>query len=165
MLRMADYSKRRKQDIHEAMVTGLTAAAIIVRDSAVMLAPVDESELRDSIDYQIRELRAEVEAHIGTNVFHARFVEFGTGEFAENGQGRKGYWVFVKGEDNVGGSGGKTYTLAEAKQAMAYLRSLGLEAYYTNGQSPQPFLRPALTDNKKNIEKAVKIAFKRKFGG
>lgn len=161
---VADYRKQRKQDIHDAMITGITAASIIVKDAAVLLAPVDKHELRDGIDYEIRELRTEIEGHIGTNVFHARFVEFGTGEFAENGQGRKGYWVFVEGEENLGGTGGKTYTLDEARQAMAYLRSIGLEAYYTRGQSPQPFLRPAFRNNKKNIEKAIKIAFKRKFG-
>ncbi len=51
-------------------------------------------------------------------------MEFGTGEFAENGSGRKGGWFFQS-------SDGKWH--------------------FTKGQRPQKFLRNAFRQNKNNI--------------
>lgn len=87
--------------------------------------------------------------YVGTNKFYAPYVEYGTGAYAANGDGRPGYWVFVAGDDGQHKATiRKEYTLEEAKQVMAILRSKGLEAYYTNGQHPKPFLNPALDENK-----------------
>lgn len=85
-----------------------------------------------------------MEAVTGSANINAMYEEYGTGEYAVNGDGRQGYWVFVKGG---GGSGsttkGKTYSLGEAKRAMAILRSKGLDAYYTRGKPPNPALKDA----------------------
>lgn len=81
------------------------------------------------------------------------YIEYGTGIFAEGGKGRQSVpWVFVKGSTKEAKSK-KTYTLEEAKQTMAILRSKNLEAYYTYGRKPNPFMRPALYSNKEKILK------------
>lgn len=61
-----------------------------------------------------------------------------TGEFAENGAGRKGGWVY---KDSSG------------------------QWFFTWGQEPQPFLRPAFRRNKKEIEQIIGGKFKSSFKG
>lgn len=90
---------------------------------------------------------------IFTPLFYAPYVEYGTGIEAQHPtkQGRQDVpWVYVKNSGREGSSQ-RSYTLDEAKQTVAYLRSKGLEAYYTYGMKPQPFMRPALDDNREEI--------------
>ena len=90
--------------------------------------------------YQVDE--SKLEAQIGSPDENAVWEELGTGEYAVNGDGRKGYWVFVEGQSK-GGGGGKTLDLASAKRAMAMLRRKGLNAYYTKGKRPNKALQQA----------------------
>lgn len=98
--------------------------------------------------------------HMGSNYENAIWEEFGTGEFAEKGGGRKGWWVFVEGSSS--GGGGKSYaSKTEAKKAMAILRKKGLKAYYTKGKSARhPFLNAYNSSKSKIIKHAEQI-----FGG
>ena len=75
---------------------------------------------------------------------YAPYVEYGTGIF-NSGDGL--YWVFVKGTPSQGNTSHKRYTLEQAKQIVAMMRAEGLDAYYTNGMPPQPFMHPALERN------------------
>lgn len=98
--------------------------------------------------------------HMGSNHPNAIWEEFGTGEFAEKGDGRKGWWVFVEGSSS--GGGGKSYSSkAEAKRAMAILRKKGLNAYYTKGKPARhPFLNAFNASKSRIIKHAEQI-----FGG
>ena len=126
----------------------LQEACGLVMQAAVSNAPGDTGELKRSITYEVEDKTGIV----GTNLFYAPYVHQGTGAFARDGNGREGYWVFVKGEgSNTSAAERKIYTLDEAKKIMAMLRAKGLEAYYTNGQKPNPFLEKALDDNKTAI--------------
>lgn len=92
-----------------------------------------------------------------TPLFFAPYVEYGTGIEATHPTkpGRQDVpWVFVKNSGKEGSSQ-KSYTLEEAKKTMAYLRSKGLDAYYTYGMKPQPFMRPALDSNKEEIKRLL----------
>jgi len=92
------------------------------------------------------------ECVVGNPKQNAIWEEFGTGEYAVKGNGRKGYWVYVKNSDETGyQSNGKQYTLAEAKRIMAMLRADGLEAYYTKGKKPNHTLQKAFDKNKNKI--------------
>lgn len=70
-------------------------------------------------------------AYVGTNVEYAPYVECGTGIFAEKGNGRQDRWCYQDAE-------GKWWS--------------------TIGQKPQPFLRPAIENNRKQIAQIVKEA-------
>ena len=48
----------------------------------------------DSFKYKID--KENMAVHIGSDYWNAIYEEFGTGEHAINGDGRKGYWIFVK---------------------------------------------------------------------
>lgn len=97
-------------------------------------------------------------AYIGSSIKYSVWVELGTGEYALDGKGRKGYWIYVEGSTLQKSDTPKYYTLQEAKKIMAILRSKGLEAFYTNGQKPQRMLYKAFIVKKNKIqEQANKI--------
>lgn len=94
-----------------------------------------------------------------TPLFYAPYVEYGTGIEAQHPSkpGRQDVpWVFVEHSASESGSSQRSYTLEKAKETVAYLRSKGLEAYYTYGQKPQPFMRPALDDNRDKVIEILK---------
>ena len=117
-----DNSEAVKRELERAAIRGLIKASMLVEGQAVLLAPVDKGGLRDSIGYKVDE--SELVAYIGTNCEYAIYVEFGTGEFAENGNGRKGGWVYKTPDGEV---------------------------HFTYGMPPQPYLRPAFRKNQKAI--------------
>lgn len=117
---------------------------------------VDTGQLKNSWSYKVDESAQKVT--IGSQLENAIWNEFGTGEYALNGDGRKGYWVYVKGSDGQRSTSSKSYTLQEAKRIMAYLREQGLEAYYTKGKKPQRTLHNAFNNSKsKLIRKAEQV--------
>ncbi|MFZ8764786.1 HK97-gp10 family putative phage morphogenesis protein [Enterococcus diestrammenae] len=125
-----DHSQEAKDAIQQATVRWLFEACILVQGQAILLATTQTARLKGSIDYQVDE--GELVGYVGTNVEYAIYVEFGTGEFAENGRGRKGGWVY---KDPSG------------------------EWFFTWGQEPQPYLRPAFRQTRKEIESLAKAIF------
>jgi HK97 gp10 family phage protein len=109
----------------------LDVSGQLVEDAAKLLSPVDTGNLRGSIHHKV--YRNELIVRIGTPVEYAPYIEFGTGELAENGQGRKGGWFYVDEKGNK---------------------------HFTFGNKPQPFLRPALLENKNKIDSIFKGLFK-----
>ena len=146
----------------------LEAAAELVSQTA-RNTRVDTGELKGSWKANVSQTSDGYEAVIGSPLENAIWEEFGTGEHClpESGKsGRKGYWVFVKGasaSENSHSNGGKAYSLKEAKQVMAILRSKGLEAYYTNGKKPSRAFWKAFTQTKPKIEKHFQETFAVKF--
>ncbi|MCL1949754.1 MAG: HK97 gp10 family phage protein [Turicibacter sp.] len=131
-----DNSKEVIATMESVNLKWLEMAAIIVESHAVAIVAVDNGRLRDSIDYRIN--KAEMEAYVGTPVEYAVYVEFGTGEFAENGNGRQGGWAYPAPD----GSG----------------------FIFTFGMKPQPFLRPAFRNNAKRIQKLLADLYKEAMG-
>lgn len=104
----------------------LGKACALVERTAKIKAPKDSGDLRRSIT-------SKVEGDTGivfTPLEYAPYVEFGTGIFAEGGNGRKTGWAY---EDEETG-----------------------ELIFTRGQHPQPFLRPALHENREQIKRILK---------
>ena len=121
-MKFVDNSKAAKRELERAAIRGLTKAAMLVESQAVLLVPVNTGGLRGSIGYQVNE--SELVAYVGTNCEYAIYVEFGVGEFAENGNGRKGGWLY---------------------------KTPNGEVRFTYGMPPQPYLRPAFRKNQKAI--------------
>lgn len=76
------------------------------------------------------------QAQVGTPLEEGYWEEWGTGEYAAHGDGRKGWWVYIRGQASKGG--GKSYkTKQEAEEAAAFLRVVKkLDAVVTNGRRP-----------------------------
>ena len=102
-------------------------------------------------------------AYVGNPRENAIWEEFGTGEYALEGKGRRGgYWVYVEGSPSPSSKGSKTYTLEEAKRVVAMMRSKGLEAHYTKGKRPVRALFNAINSKK---DKLIAIITRHMKGG
>ena len=122
--------RRAKGKLKENEYAALKAVGEFVEGAASLLAPVDLGNLSGSIKHDVDGHAV----HIGTNVEYAPYQEFGTGIYAEEGNGRKGGWTY---QDPKTG-----------------------EFVFTFGNEPQPFLRPAGEGNKK----AIRAIFKAHLG-
>lgn len=111
----------------------LGQACALVERSAKQLAPKGEGDLRRSIT-------SKVDGLVGivfTPLEYAPYVEYGTGIHAEGGNGRKDVpWAY---EDEKTG-----------------------ELIWTSGQEPQPYMRPALYNNKQAIMAILKEGLTKK---
>jgi len=91
------------------------------------------------------------EAKVGSPLEAAFWSEFGTGEHALHHDGRRGWWVYVEGNDNRARNQ-RYYTEEEARATAARMRARGLPAHATNGSEPVRPLHNAYTSNKNRIE-------------
>ena len=108
---------------------GVGKAAALVERDAKQKAPKDTGALRRSIKSKVETDSTTIEGDIYTPLEYAPYVEYGTGLFAENGNGRKTGWGY---EDDKG------------------------EKHFTRGQHPQPYMRPALNENRDKIIELIK---------
>lgn len=109
-------------------------ACILVENEAKIKCPVDNGLLRNSITHYIEDNPNELIGVVGTNVEYAPYVEFGTGIYSSLGNGRQDRWKY---KDAKG------------------------EWHSTIGQHPQPYLQPALEENRRKIEKMFKEQIKK----
>ena len=105
--------------------------------------------------------KSKYEAIIGNPLENALWVEYGTGEYALNGDGRKDWWVFIEGGSGMSSNESKHYkTKEEAARTVAYLRSQGIKAGYTKGNLPKRPLHHAFKLN----EEPLKDELRNKLG-
>lgn len=163
-VKFEDYSIEVKEFLEERSLAFLHEAAGELVSQTQRNVPNKGNwftEQKNTWRYEVDE--GELKATIGNPLERSLWTEFGTGEYSISPKGgRKGYWVYVKGSNDGGGrsyayKGGKAYTLEEAKQIVALMRSQGLDAHYTNGQRPY---RPFETAKNQMIPKIPKLAKK-----
>ena len=120
-------------DVRE-MTSAMQQACNIVESAAKDKAPKKTGALRRSIKSKVEVTGNSIEGIVFTPLEYAPYQEYGTGLFAENGNGRKTGWAY---EDEKTG-----------------------EIIFTRGNRPHPFLRPALEENKDKIINMIKGALK-----
>lgn len=104
----------------------LSKATLLVEKEAKQNAPKDTGALRRSITSKVEGL----EGTVFTPLEYAPYIEYGTGLFAEKGNGRKEVpWNYQDDE-------GKWHS--------------------TSGLKPQPFMRPSLDENRQKIVDTLK---------
>ena len=118
-------NSKNLNSINDALISGVSKAAMLVQGSAKNKAPVDSGALRQSIRADKAKTQGEnVTATVSTNLEYAPYVEFGTGS-----------------------RGQSTNTNTE------------VEVSYRSdwrGNKAQPFLWPALRENRNNSIKIIK---------
>lgn len=119
-------------DVH-AMTSAMQDACNIVESAAKDKAPKDTGALRRSITSKVEVTGNSIEGIVFTPLEYAPYVEYGAGIYAESGNGRKTPWVYMDDKGNY---------------------------HYTHGQHPQPYMRPALEENKDKIINMIKGALK-----
>lgn len=156
-----DFSIKVTEAMEEAVVAALEEAAgelesRAIRNSSNREYPhVFASGLWDHIVN-----RDEKSASVGSPYEEGYWEELGTGEHALNGDGRKGWWVYIEGQES--GKGGKSYsTKAEAEEAAAFLRKVKkLDAVVTNGYDPNRPLFRAFQEGKPYVERIFEAKLK-----
>ena len=87
-----DFSMQVKGAIEDAVMQYLHEASGELVSQTANSSPVDTGELKNSWNYTIDEDKQE--SKIGSPIENAIWNEFGTGEFALEGNGRKGGWKY-----------------------------------------------------------------------
>lgn len=122
-----------KIDDVKPLVSAMYDACDIVEGAAKDKAPKDTGALRRSITSKVEITGNEIDGIVYTPLEYAPYVEYGTGLYAENGNGRKTPWVYMDDKGNY---------------------------HYTHGQYPHPYMRPALQENKEKVIGCIKGALK-----
>lgn len=148
-----DYSIKVKDALNDKAIAYLYEAAGEIEAQTKRNMPPGQwfAQIKNAWRYNVDEDK--LEATIGNPLEPSLWTEFGTGEHSISPKGgRKGYWVYVKDSDSAGGSytysGGKEYSLQDAKKIVAMMRADGLDAHYTKGQTPKRPLYKAYTSLK-----------------
>lgn len=124
-----------EMDDIENLESTLGKACALVERSAKQKAPKGTGELRNSITSRVERDGENMVGVVYTPVEYAPYVEYGTGLFAEGGNGRKDVpWCY---KDDKG------------------------EWHSTSGMAPQPYMRPALDENREEILRMLKEGFKK----
>ena len=112
----------------ENMTQAMGQACAAVEASAKKKAPKDSGALRRSIASKVETEGGDIQGIVYTALEYAPYVEYGTGLFAESNGRTDVPWVYQDDEGNW---------------------------HSTKGQKPQPFLRPALNENRKTVVKIL----------
>lgn len=139
-----DYSLDILAELDETTIAFLHEAASEITSQAQRTCVMEDDagkRLKGSYANNVDESKGV--ATVGTPLEEGYWEEWGTGEYAAHGDGRKGWWVFIRGQASQGG--GKSYaTQEEAEAAAAFLRTVkGLDAVATNGRPPNYTLEKA----------------------
>jgi HK97 gp10 family phage protein len=113
----------------EKLTGGMGEACALVEAAAKMYCPEDSTDLSRSIESKVETRGNSVIGTVFTPLEYAPYVEYGTGLFAEKGGRSDVPWKY---QNDKG------------------------EWYSTIGQEPQPFLRPALNENRREIISIIK---------
>lgn len=105
-LEFEDYRVQVKAVLEEASVSFLHEAAGELQARTRRNSRVQTGQTKGSYDYKVDE--ADLTATIGSNLENAIYEEFGTGEYALHGDGRKGGWVYRDAKGNYWHTKGKT---------------------------------------------------------
>ena len=89
-VKFIDNSKKVMQAIDERMIAALYETAGEIQAAAVRESPVDKGNLKGSWSYHVEDDK--LKATIGSPLENALWNEFGTGEYALEGKGRKTSW-------------------------------------------------------------------------
>jgi hypothetical protein len=140
-----DYTIQVTEAMEEAVIAGLEEAAGEIEARTIRNSRQGHKygDIQATALWKHQVDEGEKKASVGSQHEAGYWEEFGTGELALHGDGRKGWWVYIEGQDS--GKGGKSYpSKEEAEKAAAFLRKVkGLNAYATNGIAPNEPLRRA----------------------
>ena len=151
-VKFIDNSKKVMQAIDERLIAALYETAGEIQGDAVNESPTDKGNLRGSWTYHVEE--DELKATIGSPLENAIWNEFGTGEYALGGKGRKTPWyVPVEGYT---GSKPPTYN---GNVVIVYGKK-GKKFYKTDGKKPKRTLHKAFVQNKNTLRKAIEYHMK-----
>lgn len=122
-------AEKIKKALGDSFETWLTDSAQVLKSQVRDLTRVKTGKTKNSVDYVISSKGGEMEAKVGSPDENFIWEELGTGEYALEGNGRKGGWYY---EDENG------------------------EGHFTRGKTPSRALYYAIKNAKPAIESRLK---------
>lgn len=98
-VKFENYSMQVKQALEHASIAWLEEASGELESQTKRNCVVVTGKTKDSFQHVVDE--SNLEAHVGSNYMNAIWEEFGTGQYALEGNGRKTPWIYVD-EHGVG---------------------------------------------------------------
>lgn len=155
--KLEDYSINVKAALNDITRQWLHEASFEVQAHAQRNCKMDDEEgrrLRQSYKNVVDEDKGE--AIIGSPRESVYWEEFGTGSHAAHGDGRKGWWVYVKDGETRNKTSATYSSREEAEEAAEFLRTVKhLDAYATNGREPNYTLEKAFKNTKTKAERRL----------
>ena len=131
-----DYSVQVMEALDDASIKFLYEAAGEIESQTKQNSRVDTGQTKNSWAHVVDE--SKLEATVGNPLENAIWEEFGTGEFALHGDGRKGGWVYVDDEE---------------------------KGHFTYGKKPNRAFQTAFNVLKNPLIKRAQEIFKERLGG
>lgn len=105
-----DNTMRVKEALADGISAFLNEAGGELQAQIARNSRVDTGLTKGSYDYTVREsiMAGQAELQVGSNLENAIWEEFGTGEYALHGNGRKGGWTYEDARGNWHKTRGKT---------------------------------------------------------
>lgn len=128
-----DHRAKIKQSLNKKSISFLHEAKDSLAAQASRNSPIDTGALKQSFQNDSLVLEEKLEAYVGSTLEHSIWQELGTGEYALEGNGRKGGWVYKDDEGNY---------------------------HFTRGNKPKRMLYSAYQHKKGAIKKRAQEIFK-----
>lgn len=132
-IKFTDFSDEVLDKMHDQAIAFLEEAKASISSQASRNSPVDTGALRTSFQTDSFVDEGELTAYIGSSLEYAIWQENGTGEYAVNGNGRKGGWAYKDKDGKV---------------------------HFTRGNKPRRMLYKAFNIKKKAIVSRAEALFK-----
>lgn len=160
-VKFEDFSDRVEEALNGAALKWLEESAIAIQSHAVRNAAVGRvngGKTKGSWKYVVD--KAKLEATVGNTEENAIWEEFGTGEYALEGKGRKGGWYVLIGD----GEGQISQAVVDAYGMAVRYGKKGKRYAYIKGKKPKRTLKKAYDAKKGKITNRAKAIFKEQMG-
>ena len=161
-VQLNDYSINVKAALNSVTKKWLREASFEVESDAKRNCKLDGQQgvkLKGSYKSQVDEGKGE--ALVGSPLESVYWEEFGTGSHAAHGDGRKGWWVYIKDGESRNKTGQTYASQAEAEEAAEFLRKVKkLDAYATNGRDPNYTLEKAFKNTAPKAQRRLEQMLK-----
>jgi hypothetical protein len=156
--RLEDYRLEVKTALNDISKQWLHEASFEVQAHAQRNCKMDDEEgrrLRQSYKNVVDEDKGE--AIVGSPRESVYWEEFGTGSHAANGDGRKGWWVYVKNGETRSKTSATYQTREEAEAVAQSMQDENIDAYATNGREPSYTLENAFKQTKAKAQRRLEM--------
>ena len=151
-----DFTIKVKKAMNEAALKWLEESAIVIHgevDRTAKTGRVNGGDTRQKWKWVVDEKK--MEATVGNPLENAIWEEFGTGEYADGGKGKKGGWYIPIGE----GKDQISQAVVDAYGFKVVHGKNGMDFAFTKGKKPKRTLYNAYRKKKSGIIRKAKEVF------
>lgn len=141
-IKFEDATEKVKEKLYGVMVGWMYETMGELQSQTIKNSRTGDGQTKGSYQYRVIEKDDRVEGYLGSNLENAIWEEFGTGEYALNGKGRKSPWYIP-----VDGYKGKKRPSYNGKVVIVYGKD-GKRFYKTNGKKPNRPMQKAYNQKK-----------------